>query len=565
MNKELFASVINLSKGIKILYVEDNEEARETTLQLLGTIFQDVDTAADGADGFEMFQASEYDLIITDINMPKMDGIELISKIHEINKSMPILILSAYSDTDYFLQSIKLGVDGYLLKPLEIDQFFSAIYKILNRIELERSVKEYQNSLEAKVQEKTKELKHRCLHEYYTDLPNSIMLQEDLTSSKFNYMLLLDMSHFATINKEYGKEFANHVIVRTAKVLEYHINKNSQLYKVESDRFVILLKESNLQNVHEFCSQIVAFFDTKNVKVDEAELHITFNIGVTKIQEDVSETLINSEYALDKSKELGSRNYEIFDENEDSFSNEKDAIKWLKITRELIFNEKLEPYFQPIQNLKTGKILKYEVLARGKYEGKVIAPYYFIAPAEKLGLITSITRMMINKSFDFFKDKTYNFSINITERDLLEGYLISFLIEKLSYYNIEASRVTFEILENITIVKNSQKITQQLNMLQQMGFSIAIDDFGIENSNFSRLLEINLNFIKIDGIFIKNLKDNARNRTITRAIVNLSKTLGIETVAEYVEDFDIYNIVKECGIDYAQGYYIGKPKAELLS
>jgi len=565
MNKELFASVINLSKGIKILYVQDNEEARETTLQLLGTIFQDVDTAADGADGFEMFQASEYDLIITDINMPKMDGIELISKIHEINKSMPILILSAYSDTDYFLQSIKLGVDGYLLKPLEIDQFFSAIYKILNRIELERSVKEYQNSLEAKVQEKTKELKHRCLHEYYTDLPNSIMLQEDLTSSKFNYMLLLDMSHFATINKEYGKEFANHVIVRTAKVLEYHINKNSQLYKVESDRFVILLKESNLQNVHEFCSQIVAFFDTKNVKVDEAELHITFNIGVTKIQEDVSETLINSEYALDKSKELGSRNYEVFDENEDSFSNEKDAIKWLKITRELIFNEKLEPYFQPIQNLKTGKILKYEVLARGKYEGKVIAPYYFIAPAEKLGLITSITRMMINKSFDFFKDKTYNFSINITERDLLEGYLISFLIEKLSYYNIEASRVTFEILENITIVKNSQKITQQLNMLQQMGFSIAIDDSGIENSNFSRLLEINLNFIKIDGIFIKNLKDNARNRTITRAIVNLSKTLGIETVAEYVEDEAVFKRVKKFGIDYAQGYYIGKPKAELLS
>jgi len=565
MNKELFASVIKLSKDIKILYVEDNEEARETTLQLLNTIFEDVDTAVDGAEGLSMFQAKKYDIIITDINMPKMNGIELISHIHEINRSMPILILSAYSDTDYFLQSIKLGVDGYLLKPLEIDQFFSAIYKILNRIELERSVKEYQNSLEAKVEEKTKELKHRCLHEYYTDLPNSIMLQEDLTSDKFDYMLLLDMSHFATINKEYGKEFANHVIVRTAKVLEYHIHRNSRLYKVESDRFVILLKENNLQNIHEFCSQIVAFFDTKNVKVDDAELHITFNIGVTKIQEDISETLINSEYALDKSKELGSRNYEIFDEDETSFSNEKDAIKWLRITRELIFNEKLEPYFQPIQNLETGEILKYEVLARGNYEGKIIAPYYFIAPAEKLGLITSITRMMINKSFDFFKDKTYHFSINITERDLLEGYLVSFLIEKLSYYNIEASRVTFEILENITIAKNSQKITQQLNMLQQIGFSIAIDDFGIENSNFSRLLEINLNFIKIDGIFIKNLKNNARNRTITRAIVNLSKTLGIETVAEYVEDFDVYNIVKECGIDYAQGYYIGKPKPNLLS
>lgn len=172
---------------------------------------------------------------------------------------------------------------------------------------------------------------------------------------------------------------------------------------------------------------------------------------------------------------------------------------------------------------------------------------------------------MINKSFAFFQDKTHQFSINITERDLLESYLVDFLNEKMATYNISADRVTFEILENITLVKNNAKITEQLNGLRAMGFKIAIDDFGIENSNFSRLLEINLDFIKIDGVFIRNLKENARNRTITKAIVNLSKTLGIKTIAEFVEDEDIYNIIKECGIDYAQGYYIGKPEAVLIS
>ncbi len=130
---------------------------------------------------------------------------------------------------------------------------------------------------------------------------------------------------------------------------------------------------------------------------------------------------------------------------------------------------------------------------------------------------------------------------------------------------MEPSRITFEILENITIFKNSKKITQQLNELRGMGFKIAIDDFGIENSNFGRLLEINIDFIKLDGIFIKNLKHNKRNRTITKAIVNLAKTLKIETVAEFVEDEEVYEIVKECGIDYAQGYYIGKPEASLIS
>ena len=142
--------------------------------------------------------------------------------------------------------------------------------------------------------------------------------------------------------------------------------------------------------------------------------------------------------------------------------------------------------------------------------------------------------------------------------------MIPFLKEKISLYGINPINVTFEILENITISKNSKKITKQLNALRDMGFKIAIDDFGIENSNFSRLLEINIDFIKLDGIFIKNLKYNERNRTITKAIVNLAKTLGIKTVAEFVEDEEVYNIVKKCGIDYAQGYYIGKPQHSLI-
>ena len=130
-------------------------------------------------------------------------------------------------------------------------------------------------------------------------------------------------------------------------------------------------------------------------------------------------------------------------------------------------------------------------------------------------------------------------------------------------FALDPKRVTFEILENITVAKNSRRITQELNRLQMMGFKIAIDDFGIENSNFSRLLEINLDFIKIDVIFIKNLKNNERNRTITRAIVNLAKTLGIQTVAEFVEDAEVYGIVKQCGIDFAQGYHVGRPAPEI--
>jgi len=565
MKKEQFDTLIKSTKKLSVLYVEDDKVARESTLKFLETFFLKIDIAVDGEEAYAKKCLKNYDIIITDINLPKLDGIQLIEKIRKTDITIPILILSAYDDREYFVQSIKFGVDGYILKPIELEQFYTILSKIVKRIDIERSLQEYKNNLEQKVEEKTRELRYRCYHELYTDLPNSKKLYADMNDEEFAYIIILDISHFATINKEYGKVFSNNVLVKAARALEYHIHNKARLYKTESDRFAILLKEASVEDVDDYCKQLVAFFDNRNIKIDDAEINIAFNMGVAKIHKKILDTIINCEYALDKSKDLGSRHYEIFDEDRSCFKDEKNAIKKLKITRELILEDKIEPYYQPIKDLSNDKIIKYEVLARGISKDEIIQPLNFIEAAEKLGLITSITRSMINKSFSFFQNKKYEFSINITQRDLLEEYLERFLKDKIKTYNIEPSRVTFEILENITLVKNNTIIVKQLNRLRDMGFKIAIDDFGIENSNFSRLLEIKLDFIKIDGVFIKNLKQNNRNRTITKAIVNLSKTLGIETVAEFVEDEEIYSIIKECGIDHAQGYYIGRPKPNLIS
>jgi len=564
MDKVALRNIIENTKKFKVLFVEDDDSAREALTQFMSTFFHTITEACDGEDAWNKFNSNTFDLVITDINMPKLNGLELTAMIKEEAPSLPVLVLSAHREADFFLESIRLNIDGYILKPFEMEQFLSVIAKVVHRLNTEKELALYQQNLEKMVEEKTQELERRCYYEHYTDLPNEIMLRDDLTAQEYTYMLLLDISHFSVLNKEYGKDFATHIIIRTAEILQNHIHDDAKLYKVESDRFAILLKTDDILKVNEYCEQIVAFFDTKNINVDDIELHISFNIGVDIVREDSSETLINCEYALDKSKELGSRHFEIYSENHTAFVDEKDAIKWLRLTRKLILEEKIAPYFQPIMDTKTGEVYKYEALARGFHNGEIIAPYYFIAAAEKLGLSTVITRLMINKSFAFFEDKKAQFSINLTERDLLEGYLIQFLNEKLKHYNITPNRVTFEILENITVAKSSKEITKKLNRLREMGFKIAVDDFGIENSNFSRLLEIELDFIKIDGLFIRDLKENPRNRTITKAIVNLAKTLGIKTVAEYVEDEEIYELIKACGIDYAQGYHIGKAEPHLL-
>jgi diguanylate cyclase (GGDEF)-like protein len=564
MKKNEIQELVENTKKLNILYAEDDNFTREAVGEFLKTIFLNVDICEDGENAFKKFQQNSYDIIIVDLIMPKKSGMELIENIRNINTDVSILILSAFSDNNSFLQSINYGVDGYLLKPMVINQFYTTLQKVIKKIQTEQKLAQYQLRLEQKVAQKTKELEHRCFHEHYTDLPNSILLLEDLATKQYSHMLLLDMSHFAMINKEYGKVFANHVIIRTARILEHHIHQKAKLFKTESDRFVILLKDATDSSIDIYADQIISFFDNKNVKIDDAELHVTFNIGIATVKDDPSETIINCEYALDKSKTVGSRHYEIFNENTEYFSNEKSAIKRLKDTRVLVLQEKIIAYFQPIQDIETNSIEKYEVLARGKLNNEIILPQDFISSAEKLGLISSITKTIINQSFEFFQDKNHSFSINLAERDLLDGYLINFLIEKIKFYKIDPSRVTFEILENITISDDSKKITKELNSIKALGFKLAIDDFGIENSNFSRMLDIDLDIIKIDGMFIKDISSNPKNKMVAKAIVNLAKTMGIKTVAEYVEDQSVYDMVKECGVDYAQGFYIGKPKKHLI-
>lgn len=166
----------------------------------------------------------------------------------------------------------------------------------------------------------------------------------------------------------------------------------------------------------------------------------------------------------------------------------------------------------------------------------------------------------------YFKDKNQDFalSINLSEKDICDHEFISFIKDAIQRYNIRPERITLEILENITFSTENDIVISKIRELQKLGFKLAIDDFGSDNSNFSRLLNIDIDYIKFDAIFIKNINNNERNKVIVKSMVSMAKVLNIKTIAEYVETKEIMDTVIECGIDYAQGYYIGKPEAELV-
>ncbi len=140
------------SKGLKVLYVEDNDEARASTKDTLGEFFDNITVATDGIEGLEKFNKGHFDLIISDINMPNMNGIDMVSKIREKDKDIAILIISAYSESGYFIETIRLGVEGYLLKPIELEQFISMLFKSIEKIKIKKEINEYQKNLELKIQ-----------------------------------------------------------------------------------------------------------------------------------------------------------------------------------------------------------------------------------------------------------------------------------------------------------------------------------------------------------------------------------------------------------------------------
>ena len=220
-------------------------------------------------------------------------------------------------------------------------------------------------------------------------------------------------------------------------------------------------------------------------------------------------------------------------------------------------------YFQAIKNTKTKKIDKYEVLARIIDGDQIVMPAQFLKPLALSGMLSFFTKKVIDLAFAYIQDKDVKITINITGEDFKENYLVDYLQEKSKEYKISSSRVVLEILESVSTI-SEEIVLKQLLELKKLGYKIAIDDFGTENSNFSRLLTLKVDYIKIDGSFIKNLDTDINAQEIVKAIVLFAHNIGCKVIAEFVHNEIIYDKITEFDIDLAQGYYVSKPKGEII-
>lgn len=551
------------SNLLSLLYVEDDEETRLQFINILEILFPDITVAVDGQDAIDKYRQRDFDIVITDITMPKMNGIELMKQIREINIDQRILIVSAHDNTDYFLEAIRLNVDSFILKPIDSQQFYKAIAKSIEIIRGQELTKQYKKNLEEQVATKTRELAKFLVTSELTNIRNRKSMYIEIEKNSYDVCMLMDIDHFEHINITYGYEVGDMLLKALAAYLEEQIDeKNVKLFYIGTDEFAFLFINSDVESVKKFARDVGEKVNNHDFIIDNFTLNISVSFAIN-IGSDYF--LRNTHIAMNDAKLKGSLEHIAVYSSDSPTQDYQNKIKnYLPIIKEALHNNTIVPYFQGITDIQNGKIYKYEALARiVDSKGTIHQPATFIDAANSTDMIPNITRIMIDKAFAIFEDNEYHVGINISEHDLRENYLIEYFLTKLSQYNIDPSRVVLEVLEGVSSYGMENEI-EQLKKLKEIGFMIAIDDFGAENSNFERVHAMQVDFIKIDGKFIRDIDTNNISYNISKTITQFAHSIGAKVIAEHVHSKSVLDIVKELGIEYAQGYYFSQPSEKLL-
>ena len=366
-------------------------------------------------------------------------------------------------------------------------------------------------------------------------------------------IVLINIDKFKEINFYFGQEIADRLIIEMANRLKKLKREfNFRLFHIDIDEFALLFdhnltKEELISKVEDIIKYI-----EKPYIIDENEILIKVRVGISFDKKDY----IRADIALDMAKELKKDivlGQEVLKEEK-----YKNNLEWLKKIKHALENDNIIPYYQPIVD-KDKNIIKYEALVRLIDEnGKAISPFFFLDIAKKSRLYLDITKIVIKKAIEQINKHNIGISINITLEDIESSEMRKFILEEINLLK-DKSKITFEIVESEDVREN-ETIKEFLRLLKEKGCSIYIDDFGSGYSNFDYILKLYPDGVKIDGSLIKNILEDKNSKVIVKTVVSFAKGMKIKTVAEFVENEEIFNVLKEMGIDYFQGYYFSHPK-----
>ena len=397
--------------------------------------------------------------------------------------------------------------------------------------------------------------------DHLTGLLNRHALNDAINSKESRVLILSNIKEFSLINELYGVDVGNEILIQVADAFSDFAQKNAlDTYRISSDEYVLLKRED--------------IFDEERYFVLIEELHKTINslkifvhgidenIGIeiySGIAFDHSHSLEDAQMAIKKAKKQ-SLTYVMYSQNVDTKEQSQIVMKVKRTIRHALEHKNVVPFFQSISD-RDGKILKYEALVRiiefDEGEKRVLYPSEFLDISINSGLYIKIAQEMLEKSLAFFINRDEKISLNFLPNDFFNPSIMNALMGAIEKFD-SPQKIVVEITEQEG-VENFERLAKVVKKLRAMGVLIAIDDFGSGYANYAHILELKPDYIKIDGSLIQNILSDNDSKILVQSIVRFAHELNITTVAEYVENKEIFELLKEYGVDEFQGYYFGRP------
>ncbi|PVZ70454.1 bifunctional diguanylate cyclase/phosphodiesterase [Pelagibaculum spongiae] len=407
-------------------------------------------------------------------------------------------------------------------------------------------------------------------HDSLTGLMNRRRFEEELErclaiALRYNHigaLLVFDLDQFKEINDSCGHHTGDLLLRQVADLLKSKSKKSDLIARLGGDEFALVIQETTIAAAGQTAEEIL-----KGIEQIEAgpQLRVSCSLGVVMFPqhgETVQDLMSHADIAMYQAKHNGRGRWHLFDHREQGREQIQQRMFWKEKLHNAMEQNRIMLYFQPILPLASHLPLHYEALMRVKDEnGQILPPGPLIIAAEQSGLISKLDHYMLKLALDWLGkyDEPKRLALNLSAHSIQDPELLPLLKKEMARLSINPSRLIFELTETAAVA-NIESAREMMEAINALGCQFALDDFGVGFSSFYYFKQLPLDYVKIDGAFIRQLTSSREDQALVRALVEVARGFGKKTVAEYVEDKATLELLRQIGVDYVQGYYIGRPQ-----
>ena len=378
-------------------------------------------------------------------------------------------------------------------------------------------------------------------------------------------LLYLDIDHFKVVNDTIGHKKGDILLKELAGLVLARIRHSDIFCRLSGDEFSLLLSSTTLDEARKVAEELRATVQGYRFSYDQRDFELTASVGLAEIDgrhASPEEYFIEADKALFVAKSRGRNLVHVYDPDDRETEELSSSIDWVRRLRDAIADGRIELHLQPILHVASGRVEHFEALVRLSLEdGSPVPPGVFIPALERAGEIAALDHWVVSRAIVMLAEhpKVGRLAVNLSAHAFRDERLLPLVEEELALRGVSPERLIFEITETASLA-NMTLAEQMIQRLRAFGCGFALDDFGTGFSTFAYLKQLPADFLKVDGSFIRNIHKDEMDRALVRSINEVAHALGKQTVAEFVEDAECLEVLRQLGVDYAQGYGIGKPK-----